>query len=78
VKRLTEGETIEIYKLLLSYATRFSDNENQLLYLRRLEEIYAGSDDTPQNQVELLAIRRTLAKIYAQMHMEAEGAQVLE
>lgn len=31
---------MEIYKLLLSYAVRFSDSESQLLYLKKLEEMH--------------------------------------
>lgn len=68
---------MEIYKLLLSYAIRFSDSENQLLYLKKLEEMYLEEGETAQSQMELLGIRKSLARLYGQMHMDTESAEVL-
>ena len=77
LRRLRREERMEIYKLLLSYAVRFSDSENQLLYLRKLEEMHLEEGESAQNQMELLSLRKSLAKLYAQMHMESESAEVL-
>lgn len=69
---------MEIYKLLLSYAIRFSDSENQLLYLKKLEEMHLEEGESAQNLTQLLSLRKSLARLYAQMHMESESAEVLQ